>query len=285
MTKYIGLIGYPLGHSISPIFQQAALDSLGLDVVYQAWEMEPSRLEEAIKRLRDPAHLGANVTVPHKETVIPMLDQIDDAARRIGAVNTIVSKDGRLEGHNTDHIGFMRALKEASYDPTGKNALILGAGGAARAVVYALMDAGAHSLIIVNRTRERAQALADELAGASPLGAVHVTASPWTPKLIATILEEPHLLVNCTSIGMRHSPTEEQSPLDGMVIPRETVVYDLVYNPLETSLLRQAREAGCVTIGGLPMLIYQGAAAFELWTGHAAPVNVMMAAARDALGG
>jgi len=164
MPRYIGLIGYPVKHSISPFFQQAALDYYELDICYEAWETLPGELEETVSRLRHPQNLGANVTVPYKESVLPLLDEIDEVASLIGAVNTIVKRDDRLEGFNTDAHGFIQALREqGNFEPESKQAIILGAGGAARATSFALMQEKAGSLTILNRTLERAEALADSL--------------------------------------------------------------------------------------------------------------------------
>lgn len=277
MTKQIGILGYPLAHSISPTFQQAALDHLGLDARYSAWETEPSKLRVKVASLRCENVLGANVTIPHKEAVMAMLDKIDPKATDIGSVNTIVNRDGKLKGYNTDAPGFMRGLREdGGFDPQGKRVLILGAGGAARAVAYALSEAKVASLVIVNRTLERAERLT-EMLKANRSGVVIEARGEMPPGL------EYDLLVNCTSIGMKHGSMEGRSPVRKQDIRWGALVYDLVYNPQETPLLRMAREAGVKTLGGLAMLIYQGATAFELWTGQKAPVDIMFAAARRAL--
>src|SRR3990172_1548085 len=162
--KYVGVIGYPLKHSLSPAFQQAALDHLGLDIRYEAWPTPPDSLAETVAGLRAPDRLGANVTIPHKEAVIPFLDELDDLARRVGAVNTIANRQGRLYGCNTDVERFLRALREdGSFDPAGSRVLVAGAGGAARAVVVALVEAGAASITVINRTFSRATRLVEEL--------------------------------------------------------------------------------------------------------------------------
>jgi shikimate dehydrogenase len=281
VPQFVGILGYPLGHSISPIFQQAAFDHLGLDIRYQAWEVPPQGLAETVDGLRHPSRLGASVTIPHKEAVLPLMDELDPPAQRMGAVNTIAKRQGRLWGHNTDAEGFMRALLgDAHLLPEGKRVVLLGAGGAARAIAFALTAAGIGSLVIANRTLERAQALAREMEGF--LAKIEVI--PWEAEALRLALLRCHLLVNCTSIGMKGSPTEGQLPLEPYLIPKEALIYDIVYNPLETPLLREARRVRARTLGGLPMLVYQGAAAFRLWTGRAAPVDIMMNAAREALG-
>lgn len=278
MSKLVGVIGYPLSHSISPQFQQAAFDYYGLDVRYDVWETELDMLAERIGGLRAPDKLGANVTVPYKETVLPMMDEVDGLAARIGAVNTIVNSGGRLKGYNTDADGFLQALrKERGFEPAGKSVAILGAGGAARAIAFSLAQVGVKSLAIVNRDQSRAWRLADSLGVAAEV-------LPWDETVMEDEVSQAELIVNCTSLGMKHSSGEAQSPLAAKVIPKQALVFDIVYNPLETPLLREAREAGAETLGGLAMLVYQGAASFQLWTGREAPLEVMFQAARKALG-
>ncbi|MBI2863567.1 MAG: shikimate dehydrogenase [Chloroflexi bacterium] len=284
MTAIVGIIGFPLKHSISPVFQQAAFDHLRLDIRYVAWETEPRDVGNVVERLRQPDYLGMNVTVPFKEVVIPLLDEVVGLARRIGAVNTVVKRGSRLTGYNTDAAGFTRALRDqAGFDPKQAVALVLGAGGAARAVAFALADAGARTIYIANRTPTRAETLVSDLcsAGVDP---VSILPLPWTSsRSLRAVLRESDLIVNTTSIGMKHGPAEAQSPLEAGDIPSRALVYDIVYNPSKTPLLVEARKAGARTIGGLPMLVYQGAAAFELWTGREAPVDGMLAAAKAAL--
>lgn len=293
MPKFIGLIGYPLKHSISPYFQQAALDYYQLDIRYEAWETSPEKLEATVASLRTPQNLGANVTVPYKEAVLSLLDGVDDLANLIGAVNTIVKKDDKLLGFNTDGHGFIEALyKEGHFEPEGKRVVILGAGGVARAVCFALVREKASSLIIVNRTPARAKTLADSLRSHirdSSLRSeglkTEVTTLPWQALNLGKTFGRCHLIVNCTTIGMKYSPQEGQSPLSLAVIPRGVLVYDLVYNPCPTPLLLVAEKAGANTLDGLAMLVYQGAASFELWTGREPPVDIMLKRAREVIGG
>lgn len=287
MTRRIAIIGYPLKHSISPRFQQAALDFYKLDVRYEAWERAPSQLAEAVDHLRLPDCLGANVTIPHKEAMLSLVDETDEKARRIGAINTVVKDPVKLTGYNTDAPGFLQALGAEKFDIRGKRALLLGAGGVARAVVYALVDGGAASLVLLNRTPERAHALASAVREDASLSGqtVAVSVSPWEERLQGNLLNTCQLIVNCTSIGMKHSPDEGRSPLDGALIPKGALVFDLVYNPVDTPLLVAAKRAGAKTLGGLAMLVYQGALSFELWTGKKAPLDVIFKAAREALNG
>jgi len=286
MPRYIGLIGYPVKYSISPFFQQAALDYYELDICYQAWETLPGELEETVSRLRHPQNLGANVTVPYKESVLPLLDEIDEVASLIGAVNTIVKRDDRLAGFNTDAHGFIQALREqGNFEPESKEAVILGAGGAARAVSFALMQKKAASLTILNRTLERAEALADSLRScqASTRLETKIVVLPWSTVNMPGTFEHCHLVVNCTTIGMKHSPEEGKSPLSLETIPSTALVYDLIYNPWPTPLLHLAQRAGANILGGLPMLVYQGVASFELWTQRKAPVDIMLKKAEEVL--
>ena len=278
MSKFIGLIGYPIKHSVSPYFQQAALDYYGLDIRYEAWETTAEKLEVTIARLREPQNLGANVTVPHKEAVLPFLDQTDDLASLIGAVNTVVKRDNKLWGYNTDAHGFIEALRrQGNFEPEGKKVAILGAGGAARAVSFALVQNKVTSLLIINRTLERAQALADNLGQYISQAAwqTKIAILPWQSLTSNQVFDDCQLIVNCTTTGMKHSSQEGQSPLNIELIPKGVMVYDLVYNPYPTPLLKLAEEAGANILGGLPMLVYQGAASFELWTGREAPLDIM----------
>lgn len=282
MTLQAGIFGYPIGHSISPAMHRAAFARAGVDASYEAWETHPDALADAVAKLRGDDYLGANVTVPHKRAVMNHLHEIDPAAREIGAVNTIVNQgDGWLYGTNTDAGGFLESLRaESGFDPNGADATLIGAGGAARAAAFALADSGVRTLTIANRTPERADALASEIAqrGISARG-IGLNA-PDFPAACANSA----LIVNSSSVGMLGGPAEGASPVPPGAIGRGCVVYDMVYNPPRTPLLAQAEAAGAKTVGGLPMLVHQGAAAWSLWTGKEAPVDVMLQAAKDALG-
>lgn len=293
MSRYISLIGYPLKHSISPYFQQAALDYYRLDIRYEAWETGPAQLQDIVNDLRKPQNVGANVTVPYKEAVLPLLDEVDDLASSIGAVNTIVKKDDKLLGFNTDASGFIEALdKEGHFDSEGKQVVILGAGGVARAVGFVLVQRKVASLAITDGIFERARALAENLVkyikGASPGSKdlePNVIAFQWQRLSSAETFDNCDLIVHCTTMGMKYSSQEGQSPLSLEVIPKNVLVYDLVYNPWLTPLLRLAQKAGANILGGLPMLVYQGAASFKLWTGRQAPVDIMFNKAKEILTG
>lgn len=285
MTRSIYLIGYPLKHSISPGFQQAALDYCGLDVRYELLEAEERLLPSVVEGLRVPQSLGANVTVPYKEKVVHLADSLDDLARAVGAVNTIVNEDGSLMGYNTDVDGFLAALSRAEFEPRGKVAVVLGAGGAARAVCFALVRERLAMLMVANRTRARAERLVKDLARyAWEAGFVtQMVVVPWEEDWLKGAVARCQLVVNCTTLGMRHTPAEGRSPLTEDMLGGGVLVYDLVYNPRETPLLKMAKRAGAKTIDGLAMLVYQGAAAFKLWTGKEPPLEVMFQAAEKAL--
>ena len=276
----LGIIGYPIGHSISPAFQQAALDALQINAEYRAYAVHPDDVGPFVNSLRSDAVTGINVTVPHKEAVMPFLDEIDEWAAEAGAVNTIVNRSGQLTGYNTDGYGFLRALRESGgFEPAGQTALILGAGGSARGVVQALLRAEIGALTIANRTLARAQSLA-ELAQSR---GVPAEAIPLQSTRIADAARSAALIVNCTSLGMTHGPDATASPLRAAQIPPTSLVYDLVYNPAQTPLLTEVAQAGAATLGGITMLVYQGAASFEIWQERPAPVAVMMDAAMAAM--
>ena len=275
MTKQLGVIGYPLSHTLSPVFQQAALDYHAIPVTYSAWPTPPESLRETVKRLRGEEYMGFNITIPHKERLLDLVDDANDMARNVGAVNTVVNRDGVLTGHNTDTYGFVRSLKEkADFEPRGKSVLLLGAGGAARAAAYALAGEGVERLTIANRTVARAESLAEEVG--SVLGEIEAVS-------LENVSGDADLIVNSTSVGMASGDGAGQTPIKAASIPRDALAYDMVYTPAETPFLCSAQEARARVLGGLWMLIYQGAAAFELWTGKHAPVDIMYQAAQQAM--
>lgn len=278
MITLAGVMGWPIAHSISPEMQNAALRALGLDWLYVPLAVRPEDVPHAVRGLRALGFAGCNVTIPHKVAVLPLMDELTPEAIAIGAVNTIIIRDGRMTGHNTDAAGFLTDLARAGFTPAGQAALVLGAGGAARSTIYALGRAGAR-VVVWNRTPQRAKALVASLASLLP--DAHMDALPDDSDLPGA-LAAADLLVNCTSVGMTGGPPG--SPLLAGLRPRRgTIVYDLVYTPALTPLLRQARSCGAKAVSGLGMLVYQGAEALALWTGQAAPVAVMERAARRAL--
>ena len=291
-TRLVGVLGYPVEHSLSPAMQNAAFAHLGLDWAYVPLPVAPDCLGDAVRGLRALGFAGANVTLPHKERALAFLDDLAPEARALGAVNTVVNQGGRLVGHNTDAAGFLAALAEVGCVP--RHAVVLGAGGAARAVVYALVQAGA-AVTVANRTPERAAALLAAVAAAGGRELSRASAVPAMPASHSAVgvcaldapdleraLARADLLVNTTPVGMW--PEVDESPLpSGVVLLSGLTVFDLIYNPLETTLLRQARACGARSVGGLGMLVHQGALAFGLWTGLAAPVEVMRQAALEGL--
>jgi shikimate dehydrogenase len=281
MTLRVGLIGHPVAHSISPRFQQAGFDAAGLDVRYDAWDLEPAELEDFIGDLRQGDALGANITIPYKEAALRHMDGLHQTARFVGAINTIVNNDGHLQGYNTDVTGFQRSLSEAGFDPSGTHAVLWGAGGAARAVAWALIWRGVNALTIINRTAVRGGRLRHDLASAS--AGAKLKSLGADDEGVPAALRSADLVVQCTSIGLRGSETEGQLPFDLSWLHPEAFVADLIANPIETPLVEAALKSGRRAIGGLPMLVYQGAAAFELWTEREAPVEVMLAEASAAM--
>lgn len=270
----LALLAHPAGHSVSPAMQQAALDALGLRARYEALDVAPDDLAAVVAALRTDPWWGANVSVPHKEAVVPLLDELRPTARRLGAVNTIVRDGDRLVGDNTDLAGFARALDALGPFGAGATAVVLGAGGAARAVVAALRDRGA-TVAVANRSVARAEALVADLGtgGATVLAAGEIKAA----------VRAADLLVQTSTVGMAGGPPGSPLPLG--LLPRSGAVVDLVYRPAVTPLLRAAAAAGLAVQNGLPMLVWQGAAAFEAWTGRTAPADAMGRAAEAALGG
>lgn len=277
MPKIVGLIGYPLGHSVSPAMHNAAFLELGIDLEYDVFEIEPDDLANKISQLREET-AGFNVTVPYKEKIMPLLDEIDPLAQKIGAVNTVVNQKGKLTGYNTDGAGFIESLRsEAATDPADKNIVVLGAGGASRAVTITLADVGAKSITIYDIENEKANRLAMYVEKAYPK-----TKCPSITAITQKQIDQADILVNCSPVGMM--PKIDRSPLPKKIkLQKELVVYDLVYNPRETKLLKTAGTAGCKTCSGLGMLVNQGALAFELWVGQKAPVELMYEAAEAAL--
>ncbi len=278
-TTLVGLIGWPVSHSISPIMHNAAFDYLGLDWRYVPTPVAvktPAAMQQALAGLAALGLRGANVTVPHKQAVIPYVERLLPAAQAIGAVNTlVVEPNGGLTADNTDAAGFISDLREHGVEPEGQHVLVLGAGGSARAVVYGLAQAKAERIIVLNRTLETAQSVVAALQPLAPACRMSAFALPDDLPKLASYAD---LIVNCTSLGM--TPHVDTMPwLEDVSFRSGQVVYDLVYNPAQTRLLRQAAQDGARTIGGLGMLVWQGALAFERWTGRPAPVDVMRAAA------
>lgn len=279
----VGVTGYPLAHTVSPAFQQPAFDHYGIPAEYRPYPVTAEELPALIAALHDPAWLGLNVTIPHKETVAALVDRCTGTAETIGAVNTLFKEEDSLIGDNTDAHGFLTALRtDGATDPTGRNVLVLGAGGAGRAVLVALAQAGAGQITLANRRRERAEGLVEALAATFPARTIAVEA--WGSRETNLAATAADIIVNCTAMGMAKGPAPESSPLPPGVFHSGQIVFDLVYTPSNTPLLRQAQAEGARTLDGLPMLVYQGAAAFERWTGKPAPLKLMKSKALAALG-
>jgi shikimate dehydrogenase len=265
-TQIYGVIGHPLGHTLSPVMHNAAFKANGLNAVYLSFETRD--LPGALAGMRALGIRGMSVTLPHKAAVIPLLDGVDDLAKKIGAVNTIINQGGRLIGTNTDALGAFRALKENT-KLTGKTGLIVGAGGAARSIGFLLKEKGVR-LTLTNRSWKKGEALAESLG------------CPFLP-LEEIRKVESDLLVQTTPVGM--VPHEDQCLLEPEDLNEGMIVMDVIYNPLETRLLRMARDRGCTPINGLAMFIHQGAEQFRQWTGLLPPLSEMIEAVKTALGG
>lgn len=280
----VGLMGWPVSHSVSPQMHNAAFDAAGLNWRYAPLPVRPEPQGDIRCAVRGLAALGlrgANVTIPHKHAVMRHLDRISAAATAIGAVNTIsVQEDGSLHGDNTDAPGFIADLREHGVDPMGMHVLVLGAGGSAWAVVYGLANAGAASVTVINRTLSRAEALVEHLIAHVRGCAIEARSFPLA---LPATAHRADLIVNCTSLGM--TPHVDGLPWDETVpFRRDQVVYDLVYNPPQTRLLTMAAAAGAQAIDGLGMLVWQGAIAWEIWTQQPPPVEIMRAAVMEAFG-
>ena len=276
-TRVCGVIGDPIEHSLSPIMQTAAFEALNLDYVFLAFKVKPARVEDAVNGMRALNIRGLNVTMPHKSKVINFLDRVDLSAQIVNSVNTILNKESLLFGFNTDGVGALRALKENGVELKGRKVLLLGAGGAARAIAYT-MAKEADELAILNRTVKQAQAITKLLEKSCNK---KIVAGSLSLSDVQRNLQDSDILINATSIGMK--PTAEESPVAPKLLRPNLAVMDIVYNPLETKLAKDAKAAGAKVVSGIEMLIYQGAASFEIWTGKSAPVEVMRKAALNHL--
>jgi shikimate dehydrogenase len=281
MRQYAGLIGSPVAHSLSPEMHNAAFAHLGIQAHYHLWETSADALQERVHALRAPQMLGANVTIPYKEHVPRWLDEIDPQARRIGAVNTIVNRCGRLIGYNTDAPGFLRALQEhlgAGCELAGTRVVLLGNGGAARAAAIALLDSRVSALTILGRVQEHIAMLLGHIEQYS--SGTHLDGALLHSEQATRCLATAELIVNTTPLGL--PPGDGMPALAVEALPASALVMDMIFNPPLTPLLQAARQRGCATLNGCSMLLYQGTLAFELWTGQRAPEQVMRAALAQA---
>jgi shikimate dehydrogenase len=278
MTKRVVLIGHPVSHSLSGAMQQAAFDALGVDATYELWDRPPIELADAVAELRGDDFLGANVTIPHKERVVPLVDRLTEEAHATGAVNTLTREGKRLVGHNTDVVGFRTALDRlVGKQKMPKQAVVLGAGGGARAVIFGLITEGFQRIVVFNRHLHRGEGMVKHFGRSA--AHMELRAMPWHESIIEAELSKSKLLVNATSIGL----TGDESPIPGEIIPPELLVLDLIYN--RTRLLREAEAAGSTVMDGELMLLHQGAAAFTLWTGQPAPLELMQSKLAEARAG
>lgn len=277
-TQLCGVIGDPVAHSLSPALHNAAFSHLKLDFVFLAFRVKAVELQNAMQGMRGLGIRGLNVTMPHKTAVIRYLDDVESNVKFLASVNTILNEDGRLVGFSTDGVGALHALRENGVNPAGKKVLLLGAGGAAKAIAYTLAQE-VEALCILNRVAEKAAVLADNL---NRLFGKKIVGGALSPSAVQKNLQEAEILVNATSVGMH--PNVNQSLVAPDWLKPDLTVMDIVYNPLETRLAKDAKAAGAKVISGVEMLLYQGAASFEIWTGHVAPTEVMRTAALNQLG-
>ena len=274
-TNIVGLIGHPVEHSFSPPMHNAAFEKLGMDYAYVAFDVEPQNLKSAIDGAKSLGIMGLNVTIPHKIEVMQYLDEIDEVAGLIGAVNTIDFKD--MKGYNTDGIGAVRAIEEVT-SIKDKNVVIAGAGGASRAISFYIAKYGASRLTILNRNVEKAQKLASDVSNSGLIGDVKADSISE----IASILDDADILINTTPVGM-HPNVNDEPIASASDMHEDLVVFDAVYNPNETGLLKEAVKAGAEPVFGIKMLLYQGAESFRIWTGADAPVDAMEDALRKTI--
>lgn len=276
-TRVCGVIGDPVEHTLSPLIHNAAYQALKLDYVFLAFKVKPAQVAHAVHGMRALNIRGLNVTMPHKSVVLQHLDRVDLSAQIVNSVNTILNKENTLFGFNTDGIGALRAFKENGVETKGRKILLLGAGGAARAIAYTLAKE-TDEIAVLNRTAKTAKALAKILENAL---SKKVTTGSLSSSDVAQNLKDSDIIVNATSVGMR--PNFDESPVPSRLLRSDLTIMDIVYNPLETRLIKEAKTVGANVINGVEMLIYQGAASFELWTGKSAPVDVMRKAVLDHL--
>jgi len=268
-TNLLCLIGWPIDHSMSPIMHNAVIQELNLNYIYLAFNVKPEELKDAIRGIRSLNIKGVNVTIPHKENIIPYLDELDPLAARIGAVNTIKSINGVLKAKNTDAEASKKSLINGGCSLSGKNILVLGAGGAARAVSFALAD-DVEKIIITNRTKKRAISLAKEI-NKKTNGKAEAYSNEKS--ILKKFISDTHILINTTPVGMH--PNIDEMPIPETLLHENLFVFDVIYNPLQTKLLKKAKRRGCEILGGLDMLVNQGALSFQWWTGKEPDISLM----------
>ena len=269
-TILTGLLGFPLKHSRSPHMHNSAFEKLELDYAYLAFEVEEGFLEEGLNAMKTFNAKGFNVTMPHKEKVIEFLDEVSEDAKIIGSVNTVLNDNGKLIGYNTDGRGFVKALEESNVEYKGKKIVMVGAGGAAKAVAVQLAFDGAKEVVIMNRTLSKAEDIMNSINGNIPTSGAR--ALEFDEVILKEELKDSAILVNCTPIGMKN--TIEQCIVSNKdTLHKDLFVADIIYDPLQTKLMSTAEELGCKTMNGINMMIYQGALAFRIWTGEEMPIK------------
>ncbi len=273
MKLQVGIIGNSIKHSLSPIIQNLALKTHNIDANYEIWDTPLSELKNRIEFLKEYGVLGANVTIPYKEQVIPLLDSLSDEVKAIGAVNTIVNRNGQLHGENTDSKGFIKDITDRhNITITNKNILVLGAGGSSKAIIYGLLKNNCKTVTIINRTQAKAEDIVNKF---SDMGNIKTTSLNinQTENLLNF-----DIIINCTSFGMKHSELEGKLPIPKHLIKQCSIFYDLVYNPTITPIVQEIQKSGGIGINGIGMLIEQGGLSFKLWTGLEAPIEAMYSA-------
>jgi len=270
-TNFICIIGHPIEHSLSPIMHNALFQDFKLDYAYLSFDVHPDNLKAAFEGIRALNIKGANVTIPHKEDSLKYMDDLELSVKKIGALNTVKNENGKLIGRNTDVLGAKKALEDAKFDLKQKKVMVLGAGGAARAVIYAIKDE-INELIIINRTYKKAKALAEEIKKDNT---IKIEAHEYNQHSITNLVQSIDILINTTPVGMY--PDIKTSPLPKQALHERLCVFDVIYNPLKTQLLKDASSKGCKILGGLDMLINQGALAFEWWTSKKPNIKFMKA--------
>jgi shikimate dehydrogenase len=278
-TKITGILGFPVKHSFSPVMQNAAFLAEGINVAYLAFSVHPDHLERAVEGVRSLGMLGVNVTIPHKERVVPLVDWISPEVALTGALNTIVNQHGRLLGYNTDPYGFLQSLQEEKIALRGKEAILIGSGGAARGVVVALQKLGCKRILIFNRGRGRARKLIEDLSLRSQ---TDLQSYPLRELGNSAVFKNAAIVINSTPVGLRG---ESFFPLNYQATPPPCVFWDLIYHTERTAFLMGAMSAGRPVHNGLSMLLHQGARSFTLWTHRKAPLSVMQNSLKNAVEG
>ncbi|MFL2664640.1 MAG: shikimate dehydrogenase [Dehalococcoidia bacterium] len=275
MRNNIGVMGHPINHSVSPVFQQAALDYLGNKNIFEKWDVPPKQLEEKIKSFRNDSFIASCVTLPHKQNVIPLIDELSDSAKAIGAVNWIYNKQNKLLGDNTDSTGFIRSLSENyKFSIKNKNALVFGAGGAARAIIFGLIESNVKKIIVSNRNFDKAKIISNELSN----NKIKIKPIGFDRDSLANYAPYADIIINTTSLGMSGGPAPMVSPISSELISSNTFGYDIVYSPIITPFIKEFEKSDAEYGTGLSMLLYQGVEGIEKALNVKAPVNVMQKA-------